>query len=186
MVTEHEPPEWYEPVAILPEGSSFHRISTLRKDEGRVSAACHIINRHHDLEIVSREHAESDHNASPCPHCWDLEGGTQAPRPTPRAPDVELRKYLSGKNHNVAKRIKYREAQGRCEVCLRAESRSELVLHHIVPIYSGGTHDQWNLMILCESCHGGVESYTSDLFEDHIPRREVIDFRHYDPPDDTT
>lgn len=39
------------------------------------------------------------------------------------------------------------------------EINSSLHVHHIIPISFGGTHHKENLMLLCPSCHPGVDSY---------------------------
>jgi len=36
-------------------------------------------------------------------------------------------------------------------------------VHHIVPLMAGGTNEDWNLMTLCEPCHGTIEAYTRRL-----------------------
>jgi len=38
-------------------------------------------------------------------------------------------------------------------------SDCKLDVHHIIPIMAGGTNEGWNLMTLCESCHGKAEQY---------------------------
>jgi len=60
----------------------------------------------------------------------------------------------------------YREKVGReCEWCgTRRQSSRALDVHHIVPIRSGGTHDEENLMALCRSCHSKIEKFTKRLF----------------------
>lgn len=44
-------------------------------------------------------------------------------------------------------------------------SDCKLDVHHIIPILSGGTNGEWNMMTLCESCHSQVEWFTRDLVE---------------------
>lgn len=53
----------------------------------------------------------------------------------------------------------YREAE--CHNCGAGESEngSPLDVHHIVPVLSGGTNDEWNAMTLCRQCHGRADSY---------------------------
>lgn len=66
-----------------------------------------------------------------------------------------------------------REARKRagheCEMCGSAEDGSrKLDVHHIVPVRAGGTNEPWNLMALCRSCHRKAESYTQNIFQDHL------------------
>lgn len=49
-----------------------------------------------------------------------------------------------------------------CEHCGEADT---LHLHHIIPVMSGGTNEPWNLMTLCEQCHGSVEWFTREFAE---------------------
>ena len=51
-------------------------------------------------------------------------------------------------------RDRYATAHPLCERCLD-EGRTTLMkeVHHIVPVSRGGTHDESNLMSLCQSCH---------------------------------
>lgn len=52
----------------------------------------------------------------------------------------------------------------RAEECYKCGAPDcKLDVHHIVPISAGGTHNSWNLMTLCESCHQTVEAYTRTL-----------------------
>jgi len=58
-------------------------------------------------------------------------------------------------------KIKDRERADECYHC--GESDCALHVHHIVPVMAGGTNESWNLMTLCPTCHGNVESYSRDL-----------------------
>jgi len=55
-----------------------------------------------------------------------------------------------------------------CEKCGEFQPHRELSAHHIIPVASGGTNGHWNLMALCESCHGVVEEYTKTFTEPHL------------------
>lgn len=75
-----------------------------------------------------------------------------------------LRKALGPKSWTQIRRDHISES------CYKCGSTSELQLHHIIPIRSGGTHGSYNLMTLCVSCHATVERYTekytkTDLFK---------------------
>lgn len=44
-----------------------------------------------------------------------------------------------------------------CEECLKSDKLTPAVLvHHIKPTDVGGTHDESNLMALCNSCHNKI------------------------------
>jgi 5-methylcytosine-specific restriction endonuclease McrA len=75
-----------------------------------------------------------------------------------------------------------KEVGNQCEMC---GSSRRLNLHHIVPVRSGGPHDQWNTLLLCPQCHGSAESYLSDIFDTHIlggkflRLKDVVDGKRY-------
>ena len=50
-----------------------------------------------------------------------------------------------------------------CELC-KSEGRltSAEEVHHILPLASGGTNDEGNLMALCKSCHSRITIGTSN------------------------
>jgi hypothetical protein len=48
-----------------------------------------------------------------------------------------------------------------CAMC--GDTDSSLHLHHIVPLLSGGTNDEYNYLTLCVACHRTVESFTKRL-----------------------
>lgn len=54
-----------------------------------------------------------------------------------------------------------------CEMCgIRVDpSAVSISVHHIVPVLSGGTNEQWNLMPLCKECHPVADMSTADLFD---------------------
>ena len=61
-----------------------------------------------------------------------------------------------------------RKRDGRtCQMCglHGAEHYRKLSVHHIVPVVSGGTNADFNLLTLCNSCHHRAEQYTRDLFD---------------------
>jgi len=110
-------------------------------------------------------------------HGWQSKATTRPVR-------QELDKYLAGKTHKVAKgmRKKYHLNLSKCEMCGAGDG---LELHHIVPVMAGGTHDQFNVRLLCRTCHGKAESYLREVAGEHIdhciPGGECIEFKHYDP-----
>lgn len=52
----------------------------------------------------------------------------------------------------------------RGDECHSCGSTGELDLHHIIPILSGGTNGEYNLMTLCPECHGKAEAHTRRTF----------------------
>lgn len=55
----------------------------------------------------------------------------------------------------------------KCNCCGRSPGVDEqaLQVHHIVPVLSGGTNGDWNLLPLCGSCHRKAEEYTRNIFD---------------------
>lgn len=58
--------------------------------------------------------------------------------------------------------------QNLADSCRMCGSEEHLHLHHIIPLRSGGTNGDWNLMTLCRSCHTTVESYTMEFVDTHL------------------
>ncbi len=60
-------------------------------------------------------------------------------------------------------RDRYAKVHPLCEHCLE-EGRLTPVeeVHHIVPISQGGTHNENNLMSLCQSCHTKIHLEMGD------------------------
>lgn len=74
---------------------------------------------------------------------------------------VAITKQFHGKSwRSISERV--REEENGCRVCGDAEN---LHVHHIIPVMSGGTNDDWNLMPLCDSCHPIVEWHTRSFTE---------------------
>lgn len=60
----------------------------------------------------------------------------------------------------------FRESHRECRMCGSVSEYGRSVdIHHIVPVMSGGTNGDYNLMPLCRVCHGKVEKYTRELME---------------------
>jgi len=55
-----------------------------------------------------------------------------------------------------------------CEMCGTSSDGRRLSVHHIIPLASGGTHGDWNLMAVCDSCHRRVENITRKFTEPHL------------------
>lgn len=63
---------------------------------------------------------------------------------------------------NIAKARARKAADYTCVACGVHETERDRThdAHHIVPILSGGTNAQSNLLVVCRSCHGRVEAFT--------------------------
>lgn len=69
-----------------------------------------------------------------------------------------VRKQLHGENwHLISQRLR---RGSDCRMCGTTE---ELQVHHIVPILAGGLNGDWNLMVLCPSCHSQAEWYSRNF-----------------------
>ena len=56
--------------------------------------------------------------------------------------------YLDTVPNGIRKKILQRDKV--CQKCLKAD---DLQIHHIIPRWQGGTHDEKNLLVLCKNCH---------------------------------
>lgn len=59
-------------------------------------------------------------------------------------------------------------ADHECEQCGAEASDRKHPVHHIIPLATGGTHGDWNLMVLCDSCHGKIERFTESFTTPHL------------------
>lgn len=72
-----------------------------------------------------------------------------------------------------------REDRYRCVCCERDYSIANLHVHHIIPLYRGGTNDPRNLVTVCYSCHKkihkreGIEVTKPEIVK-HAPRRQIF------------
>lgn len=79
-----------------------------------------------------------------------------------------LRKFISNESWYS---IRERHAGNQeCSLCgvQSSELDRRLSLHHIVPLTTGGTNGDWNLMPVCEGCHRKVESFTENYVEQYL------------------
>lgn len=61
----------------------------------------------------------------------------------------------------------YRGEKAKCEACGEATDRA-LDIHHIIPVASGGVHDDDLLMALCRSCHFKADRFIEQYTEPHL------------------
>jgi hypothetical protein len=52
--------------------------------------------------------------------------------------------------------------------CASCGSEEDLHTHHIIPLLAGGTHGEWNRLVLCQSCHKKAEAKTSEIVDYHL------------------
>lgn len=77
-----------------------------------------------------------------------------------------VKKQLGHESWHTSRRKALEASDNRCETCGGAPiNRRTLDVHHIVPVMAGGTNEQWNLMVLCESCHHRAEWTVRQLSE---------------------
>lgn len=71
--------------------------------------------------------------------------------------DPIVRKRYNGQWRKI--RTRYVKAHPYCELCFK-DGRMTLVeeVHHKVPLSQGGTHDEKNLISLCQSCHAHIHA----------------------------
>jgi hypothetical protein len=105
-----------------------------------------------------RQHArEAGAKAAPARDENGMKGVTGQDHPNWRGgKDIydAVKRQMPGASWNV---IKERHKADECQNCGTSEN---LELHHIIPLMDGGTHEPWNLMTLCMSCHHKAEWFT--------------------------
>lgn len=112
--------------------------------------------------VKTAEAEESRFCSSECLSAWQAENWTGQDHPRWSGgynKTQALRKQLGEKSWSQIRRD---HISDKCASC---GAESELQLHHIVPIRSGGTHGAWNLMTLCVSCHATVERKTDEIVQ---------------------
>lgn len=50
------------------------------------------------------------------------------------------------------------------KICACCSSKTNLNLHHVIPIYMGGIDEYYNLIYLCESCHHKMHNMINEKF----------------------
>jgi hypothetical protein len=82
------------------------------------------------------------------------------------------------------RRFVWRRDGGRC--CVPGcRSKACLELHHINPRENGGTHDPWNLVLLCDACHANLHRGLITI-TGRAPDQLVIKRRHEFGPQQPT
>jgi len=72
---------------------------------------------------------------------------------------------LYGEQSWTRTRKEARADQEVCALCGGPPESDSLDVHHIIPVLCGGDNGGYNLLGLCRSCHGKVESYTKSIPE---------------------
>jgi len=80
---------------------------------------------------------------------------------------LAIRKLIDNKTWEESREICRERHDYECALCgiHQSELERKLDVHHIIPLLSGGTNAQYNLLPLCQNCHGPVESYTKDIID---------------------
>jgi hypothetical protein len=81
---------------------------------------------------------------------------------------TRVRSCISERSWNKIAAEKRAEAGHKCENCGDAQPDRKLSVHHIIPLASGGTHEDWNLMVLCAPCHRRIENKTRNFTQPHL------------------
>lgn len=55
-----------------------------------------------------------------------------------------------------------------CQMCGGNEAVRAHDVHHIIPVVSGGTNENWNLITLCIPCHRKAEEFTKKFTQPHL------------------
>jgi hypothetical protein len=79
-----------------------------------------------------------------------------------------IRSELGDKSWNRIAEEQRKAAGRECEDCGAKPENRLLSVHHIIPVASGGTHGDWNLMVLCNDCHRKIENITRQFTSPHI------------------
>jgi hypothetical protein len=126
-----------------------------------------------EVRLTKRGRIESNHNFCDrgCYAQWQKEVQTKEEHPCWKdvlytsITDAVRNTYSEESWSNISE--SFRSKSNGCEIC---SASKELIVHHIVPIQSGGTNGKYNLMCLCKSCHRSVESYTQQFTEPHLTK----------------
>lgn len=73
--------------------------------------------------------------------------------------DVEKRSEYSPKSYQQRKELTAKKNRGEVKhpkICAICGSKDCLQLHHMIPIWAGGTNSDYNLVYLCDDCHKEV------------------------------
>lgn len=79
----------------------------------------------------------------------------------------EKRIDYSKRNNYQRRKIINKELQSssRPKICATCGATIKLELHHIIPIYLGGTDDYYNLIYLCHECHMQMHLLIEKIFQ---------------------
>jgi len=129
--------------------------------------------------------------------------GRDNPRWSGRKPIYyNVKQLISGRGWDATASEARERANHVCQACGDAQPASDRALdvHHIIPLFRGGTNNQELLIALCRSCHRKTEVYTRqftepvlvDYTDDELPEGRLSSadaYEHFngdDPPTPTT
>lgn len=81
-----------------------------------------------------------------------------------------VRRMIGGQSWDKTAREVRADSGHVCQRCGEFQPNRKLDVHHIIPVASGGTNGDWNLMALCQTCHHEVEKYTKQFTEPHLTK----------------
>lgn len=61
------------------------------------------------------------------------------------------------------------ECAKKCAIC---QSEKDIEMHHMIPLFLGGTTEKENCISLCRNCHTAVTQYQKSLFPEHFVKRK--------------
>lgn len=61
------------------------------------------------------------------------------------------------------------ECVKKCAIC---QSEKDIEMHHMIPLFLGGTTEKENCISLCCNCHTAVTQYQKSLFPEHFVKRK--------------
>jgi len=73
-----------------------------------------------------------------------------------------VRRFLSDKSWFKIRHSVLSKNGWVCEMCGATKEDGQIHLHHIIPVASGGTNGEWNLLPVCPSCHRKAEEYIKE------------------------
>lgn len=69
------------------------------------------------------------------------------------------RKHYQSSEYQRNRRIRFKNARGRCEACNVELQHGEWECDHVLPLRQGGDNSLNNLRVLCKPCHRAKTNY---------------------------
>lgn len=55
--------------------------------------------------------------------------------------------------------------------CANCGAESNLEMHHMIPVFLGGTAEPENMICMCKSCHAAITAYQSRMFPEYFQHK---------------